>query len=481
MMTSALFQLPRRHAYSAADEPSLFEGEREVPEDADEAMCLEMLELVYKGEKNWRAAKDIFDQIVKKNDMRLTENIATGLIEVFASRKRPMECLETLKYAREQGVRPRIHAYSSTIACCYKEQKYAQALRVFEILRNDGYVPKQITYARALSAALKSSQHELVLEIFDDMLRNRVEPNIVTYNSILNSCARVADVHSATGVLRAIRQRGLVLSQSTYHSLAICAGKTGRWELAREVFEELKECGFSPSITMYNSVIAAYAKGKQWSEIIDVYNEMPEEMKPMLQQLYLGGVLMAFVKSSDPELQHKALEIFEEHKAKGGNDLNLFAYNAVMVYYLNTKQYEKVHALAQDVKNQGKNWDSLIYQNIILAHLHSGDVKTAETMLKKHAKHMDKSTPCYRALITYYAETKNDSLSACRLSMQMMQLNSRLSRLDWHMALEQALKLGNLALYWNFRKWMKVRAPAIVSEVPDHLMLAEDGSPRKAA
>ncbi|GLD96390.1 hypothetical protein PINS_up005073 [Pythium insidiosum] len=435
--------------------------EAEEPEDDADATTtdyLHVLESAYKGEKNWAVANDILEEVRRNDGQSMTPEVATALIDVFATRRRPMECLETLKFSREIGVRPRIQAYSNTISCCYKESKFSQALRVFEIMRNDGYVPQQITYSRALSAALKSAQHELVLEIFDDMLRNRVNPNIVTYNNILNSCARVGDVHSAMGVVRAIRQRDLEMTQSSFHSLAICAGKTGHWQLALDAFNGLKEAGFTPAMTMFNSVISACAKGKRWADIIQVHSEMPEEMQAQLQNGYLGGVIMAYAKSSDEAEQRRALEIFEARMASDGeNDLNTFAHNAVMLYYLNSNQPEKVFEMTEQMKAAGMEWDDLTSQNIIIAHIRCGNIKTAEELLSKHVKQVTRSTDCYRELIKYYAEVKNDPLMACRTSMLMMQNNPRLSRLDWHTALEISLKVNNKSLYWNFRKWMKVR------------------------
>ncbi|TYZ62010.1 hypothetical protein PybrP1_010919 [[Pythium] brassicae (nom. inval.)] len=47
-------------------------------------------------------------------------------------------------------------------------------------------------------------------------------------------------------------------------------------------------------------------------------------------------------------------------------------------------------------------------------------------------------------------------------------------RLDWHNALTHALELPDRALYWNFRKWVAIRAAGIIHEVPAHLILPDD-------
>ncbi|TYZ59902.1 hypothetical protein PybrP1_009215 [[Pythium] brassicae (nom. inval.)] len=330
---------------------------------------LETLHHASESHNGWRAALEVFEEIRAAKGAGLTVDVATALIELLGARKRFSECIDVLRYSREQGVRPRIHAYSSAIACCYQERMFVQALKVFEVMRNDGYVPKVVTYSRALSAALKSAQHELVLEIFDDMLRNKVETSIVIYNNILNSCARVGDGHSALGVLRAIKQRELPMTQSTYHSLAICAGKTGLSDLALEMLAGLLRDGFEPTMTIYNSAISACAKGKRWKAIVGIYDAMRDDMRAQLGGLYLGGVLMALAKSPEPERKLRAVAIFTERKA-AGEELNL--------------------------------------------------------------------------------------------------------RLDWHNALTHALELPDRALYWNFRKWMAIRAAGIIHEVPAHLILPDD-------
>lgn len=472
-----------RNHYSAANDrdDDDYEGDHGDRQSAEEGGGNEYLEMLHHaaGDANgWRAALEIVDEIKAANGEGLTVDVATSLIEVLGARKRFVECLDVLRYSRDQGVRPRIHAYSSAIACCYNEKKFIQALKVFEVMRNDGYVPKNVTYSRALSAALKSDQHELVLEIFDDMLRNKVDTTIVIYNNILNSCARVGDGHSAVGVLRAIRQRDLEMTQSTYHSLAICAGKTGRCDLALEVLESLKNDGFAPTMTIYNSVISACAKGKRWKQVVSVYNEMNDDMKAQLRGLYLGAVIMAHAKSDDQELKLKAIAIFDARKARD-EDLNFFAHNAALTALLESNQLEKVHQFASAMKQDGFKWDTLTYQNVLLAYIRGGAIDTAVHMLHSNAKKMEKSTECYRELIQYYAEKGKNPREACRLTMQMMQNNARLSRLDWHNALTHALMLPDRALYWNFRKWMKIRAAGIVHEVPKHLMLPDNAQKQK--
>lgn len=427
-----------------------------------------------------KVALDIFLEIQREDGRGLSTDIATAMISAMGAKKMVSECLEVLVYSREKGVRPRIHGYSAAIACCYNEEQYSHALRVFEVMRNDGYVPKTVTYSRALSAALKSDLHELVLEIFDDMLKNRVEMTIVIYNNILNSCARVGDAQSALGVLRAIRQRELDMTQSTYHSLAICAGKTGRWELALDVLSSMQEAGFQPTLTIYNSVFSACAKGKHWEDIVDVFNSMPDKLKTELRGLYLGAVLMGHAKSDSNEVQLRGLEIFNNCKARG-DDLNQFAHNAALTALLATNQLDDVHKFATEMKRRGVKWNTVTYQTVILAYIRGGAVDTAMQMLQANAKRMGKSTGCYRELIRFYAEKRKNPREACRLTMQMMQNNARLSRLDWHNALEVALQLPERAPYWNFRKWMKVRAAGIIDEVPEHLMLPENGDSRAHA
>lgn len=440
--------------------------------EALEEQYLERLHASEQAANAGQVALDTFRELQRTGGRGLSVELASTLIATLSAKRFVNESLEVLVYSREQGVRPRIHAYSAAIASCYHDEQYSHALRVFEVMRNDGYVPQTVTYSRALSAALKSDLHELVLEIFDDMLKNRVEMTIVIYNNILNSCARVGDAQSALGVLRAIRQREIAMTQSTFHSLAICAGKTGRWELALDVFASMQKAGFKPTATIYNSVFSACAKGKHWDDIVRVYETMPDELKPELRGLYLGAVVMGYAKAPSQELKLRGLAIFDEAKARG-DQINFFAHNAALTAMLESGQLERVHAFAKDMKRQGLKWNTVTYQNVILAYIRGGAVDTAVQLLHANAKRMGKSTNCYRELIHLYADKRKDPREACRLTMQMMQNNARLSRLDWHNALRHALQLNERAPYWNFRKWMKIRAPTIIDEVPKELMLPD--------
>ncbi|KAI9993395.1 hypothetical protein PInf_015476 [Phytophthora infestans] len=425
------------------------------------------------GSAAWRTALEIFHEIQHAGGRGLALEVASFLVEVLGARRRVQDCMRVLAYAREQGVRPRIQSYSSAISCCYKEEEYGHALRVFEVMRNDGYVPQTVTYSHALSSALKAGQHELVLEIFDDMIKNRLDLNIIIYNNILNSCARASDVQSALGVLRAIRQRRLEMTQATYHSLAICAGKTGKWELALDAMDTMEQNGFEPTQTIFNSVFSACAKGKQWDTVVEVYEQMSDEHRENLRGVYLGAVIMGHAKSEKDEIKLHGLEIFYKHKARRPKEehLNLFSYNAALIALLETNQLEKLHPLANEMKQQGMNWDTVTYQSLILSYIRGGAVETAVQMLQKNAKRMGKTTMCYREAINFYNEKRKNPREAVRLTMQMMQMNKRLSRLDWHNALRIALQLPERAPYWNFRKWMDVRAKSIINDVPPHLML----------
>ncbi|KAL3663003.1 hypothetical protein V7S43_011946 [Phytophthora oleae] len=428
------------------------------------------------GSAAWRTALDIFEEIKHANGRGLGLEVASFLVEVLGARRRMDDCMRVLAYSREQGVRPRIQSYSSAICCCYKEQQYSHALRVFEVMRNDGYIPQTVTYSHALSSALKSGQHELVLEIFDDMIKNRLDLNIVIYNNILNSCARAADVQSALGALRAIRQRRLAMTQASYHSLAICAGKTGRWELALNAMNSMHDDGFEPTPTIFNSVFSACAKGKQWDTIVEVYETMPDDLRENLRGVYLGAVIMGHAKSESEEIRLRGIEIFYKYKAREAPEEqpNFFAHNAALIAMLETNQLEKMHPFANEMKKQGMQWDTVTYQCLILSYIRGGAIDTAVQMLQKNSKRMGKTTMCYREVIQFFDEKRQNPREAVRLTMQMMQVNKRLSRLDWHNALRIALQLPERAPYWNFRKWMDIRAKSIVQDVPPHLMLRKN-------
>ncbi|KAG6617423.1 Pentatricopeptide repeat-containing protein [Phytophthora cinnamomi] len=464
---------------SDAEEPKQ-RRERPPPRDTS-AVPLERLEDEYltrlteamelsDGSAAWRTALDIFHEIRHAEGRGLSLGVASFLVEVLGARRRVQDCMRVLAYAREQGVRPRIQSYSSAIGCCYKEDEFAHALRVFEVMRNDGYIPQSVTYSHALSSALKAGQHELVLEIFDDMIRNRLDLNIIIYNNILNSCAR------------AIRQRRLEMTQATYHSLAICAGKTGKWELALDAMSTMHKEGFEPTATIYNSVFSACAKGKQWDTVVDVYEAMPDELRESLRGVYLGAVIMAHAKSESEELRLRGLEIFDKYKARRSKDEqpNFFAYNAALIALLETHQLEKMHPLANEMKKKGMKWDTVTYQCLILSYIRAGAVETAVQMLQKNAKRMGKTTMCYREAIEFYDEKRKNPREAVRLTMQMMQMNKRLSRLDWHNALRIALQLPERAPYWNFRKWMDIRAKSIIPDMPPHLMLPTHADQHRA-
>uniref|UniRef100_K3WLE8 Pentacotripeptide-repeat region of PRORP domain-containing protein n=1 Tax=Globisporangium ultimum (strain ATCC 200006 / CBS 805.95 / DAOM BR144) TaxID=431595 RepID=K3WLE8_GLOUD len=193
-------------------------------------------------------------------------------------------------------------------------------------------------------------------------------------------------------------------------------------------------------------------------------------------QLLLRATAPAVEDVSSPRSVH--VLIFEDRRDRG-EELNFFAHNAALTALLESNQLEKVHQFAAAMKQEGFKWDTLTYQNVLLAYIRGGAIDTAVHMLHSNAKKMDKSTECYRELIQYYVEKGKNPREACRLTMQMMQNNARLSRLDWHNALTHALMLPDRALYWNFRKWMKIRAAGIVHEVPKHLMLPDNAQKQK--
>uniref|UniRef100_M4C680 Pentacotripeptide-repeat region of PRORP domain-containing protein n=1 Tax=Hyaloperonospora arabidopsidis (strain Emoy2) TaxID=559515 RepID=M4C680_HYAAE len=244
----------------------------------------------------------------------------------------------------------------------------------------------------------------------------------------------------------------------------------------------MQTSGFEPTATIYNSVFSACAKGKQWDTVVEVYDCMPEDLRESLRGVYLGSVVMGHAKAESEELKLRALEIFRKYKARQSEDdqPNFFAYNAALIALLGTNQLEKIHPLANEMKKQGMKWDTVTYQCLILAYIRGGAVETAVQMLQKNAKRMEKTTMCYREAIEFYDEKRKNPREAVRLTMQMMQMNKRLSRLDWHNALRIALELPERAPYWNFRKWMNIRAKGIMKDVPSHLMLPNHAEQQRA-
>ncbi|KAE9048697.1 hypothetical protein PR001_g248 [Phytophthora rubi] len=363
---------------------------------------------------------------------------------------------------------------SSTIARSYKEGEYAQALRVFKAMRNDGYIPETTIYSYALSSALKSDQHELVLEIFDDMAKNHVDFSIISYNIILNSCARGRRAASTPCAAR--HPRAPTGDDAGHVPVAGHLRRQDRRVEARAGrHEHHAGGGIGAHINhLQLGIFSVCQEGQaEWETIVEVYETMPEALREDLHGVHLGAVIMAHTNSESEELKLRGLEIFFKYKARRSTDEqpSIFAYNADLLALLDTNQLEKIQPLANEMKEKEVEWDTMTYQYLILSDIRRGAVETAAQMLKENAKSMDQSTMCYRELIEFYGKKRKNPREAVRLMLQMMKMNKRLSRLDRHNALRIALQLPERAPYWNFRKWMNIRAKSMIKEVPPHLML----------
>ncbi|OQR82967.1 hypothetical protein ACHHYP_15267 [Achlya hypogyna] len=407
---------------------------------------------------------------------RLDHEHLTQLIALLSVRNYYNEAIEVLQFARNNGAKAHISAYSQIISACYAHQRYDEALQVFDVMRRDGFRPSFVTYSRALSAASKSNYHDMTLNLFDDIFSDcdnlTFDSIAIACNIVLHSCGKHNDYETAMAIWQQMTDEGIPKGTSTYTAFLTCAVNCKEWNGFNTILEEATATGIDLYTNSYLSMILSCARAKRWDLVLHVHKKL-QSQEVELNGVAVGAVLMAHTKEGAPE---KALAIYDACIASGAS-LNVYAQSAAITAHLHLENYTTAMTLCEQALAEFPD-SGMLYKLKVQLLVALGQADEAITLLDSTKHLMDKTASCYRPIVAYFL-AKRMYDDAAHYSFVMFETNRFVASHDWTQALSAAIALPDKSLYWVFRKWIEARARELVPNIPDELLL--ERHPRPAA
>ncbi|GMF30888.1 unnamed protein product [Phytophthora lilii] len=408
-------------------------------------------------------ARKSLDDIRRHDGKGLTNNVASALLATMASNRRVFDCVDMLTYFETQRVQPKPFARLAAFVTFCETGELEHAVQVFETLLEEKHVLEPWAYGRAMFAVFKLNRHEL----FATMFRRMIGGNSNTIN--------FTESENAQEMLHDVFEHGVNVPEFVLRSLASFAKHACDADLALHILSIMQNGGMDVSSEEFGAVFESCGKSKRWSDVIQVFHNMPESLCPQLKSSSLGWLIKAHTQSGEEELVLQILDLYENH----GSKWSKFACNTALEALLQTRQFDDMLTLANDMAQHDIKWDSFTYTLVATAYIRNGSIDRATEFLRGNAKRMTNvSASCYRELIETYANTRGDYRKACQLSLEMMQNNCRVELSDWHGALTLALELPERDMYWRFRKLLWIRDSSSQYRIPSQLMIAKREDPQ---
>ena len=407
---------------------------------------------------------------VKKGHLKpLDVNIYNIVLNCYAKAGLNEKATALLKEMHPNGI-----SYGLVIKAISKSNRKDAVDLAWEVLDSLGYDSDRLSpvfensiepfnsMLRLLAKRGLASEAENLLNFMDEMYYDRIlnlRPNVASYEAVLEALGRCKDQDSASRA-EALLTRMDVLSDLggsriqpslvAYNHLINCYGNAGMSNRAERLFDQLKKNNADlvrPDKYTVGSTIKAIINGaknqensltsvsslvKESSEfggannkVISAYQlklytkfGMGHEAETMLRQMHKPGlihytiVLDAWAKSNADDSTQRAEALFREMQDTLDFDLDIKAYNALMIGYSSRGQIQKAETLMEQILSHPsitpnrKTFTMLInaYNNALNKPSHA--IERVEELLDKmrelHASGNNEAEPddvTYRAII----------------------------------------------------------------------------------
>ncbi|CAH0482758.1 unnamed protein product [Peronospora belbahrii] len=397
---------------------------------------------------------------------------------MMAKHKKVDSCAEMLYYFEKQDVALKPIALLTAFSAFCEAKQFNMALCMFETLYRGTIVLEPWVFGWAMDAAMMLNQYEVVASIFQRLLRvGREEEEKERGDEEEGEMFQVTrNLETSTGkygvseMLKVAHKRGVPMSEFTLRALVSFADKAYMSKLALDAISMMQDGGMTLSSELYNNVLKVCGKNERWSDVLDVFEIVPEDMYVALSGSALGSVVMALSKSGDEELIEIGLDLFNDHPSKWVG----YACNAAMEALLQTRQFDKIITLANDMKSHRLRWTPFTYRMVVIALIRNESIDKAREVLQSNAKRMqNNSAACYGELIYHYVQTRGDTIEALHLCEEMLQNNWHIEFSDWCTALDLTHEIPHHSASWRVRKQLWLRAESFGQEIPYNLLVLE--------
>ncbi|KAI8088076.1 uncharacterized protein B0P05DRAFT_531366 [Gilbertella persicaria] len=176
----------------------------------------------------------------------------------------PMETLEEMK---KNNMPVTIRDYNTCLAACVKQNKFGEALKIFNYMKQEEAPLDRFTYSIVIDALSKDLETptEVVFDLYNEMKKNHIEMDVVLYTSLIFACTRLQHLERALSLLEDMDTYNIKPNNYTFNViLGILANKPdiSKTDLHRTrlIWTKMTSMGISPDTRAFNLYLSIMSK-----------------------------------------------------------------------------------------------------------------------------------------------------------------------------------------------------------------------------
>ncbi|CAK9147499.1 unnamed protein product [Ilex paraguariensis] len=287
------------------------------------------------------------------------------------------EVLDLLGRMRGNLCKPDVFAYTAMVRALVSERNLDGCLRVWEEMRRDKIEPDVMAYTTLVTGLCKENLVVKGYEFFKEMKEKGCLIDRAIYGSLIEAFVADGKVGSACDLLKDLMDSGYRADLAIYNSLIEGLCNANRVDKAYKLFQVSIQEDLQPDFMTVNPMLVCYAESRRMDDL----------RKLLVQMKNLGfsvngdlSKFLSFMVGNDGRVL-MALEVFEELKAKGYQDVSF--YNILMEALHKIGEVNKAISLFHELKDLNFEPDSLTFSIVITCFIEVGDIQEAFACYKK--------------------------------------------------------------------------------------------------
>ncbi|KAG0209139.1 hypothetical protein BGX28_010518 [Mortierella sp. GBA30] len=263
-----------------------------------------------------------------------------------------LKCLEELKSARSDILRPTVKAYDTVLELFMKNKDTVSAMRTFQEMQDQGLEPHLTTFNILLRGHLENRDALSTQRVFESLLLTDIRPDIYTFNLLMSGYLNMGEIELVNGFYKSLGEYGLVPNAKTYRILMKSHLRQGQATQAINLFCRLKESSqaeLQPGPEDYRVLIQVFASQGRMPDALRVLREMTETAKvPVTTSIY-NVFLTQYARDGEIEKARRILDkiIAEKLPLADGS------INPLIRTYLAQKDLDKVGEMTELMNQYG--------------------------------------------------------------------------------------------------------------------------------
>ncbi|KAJ8906162.1 hypothetical protein NDN08_002657 [Rhodosorus marinus] len=383
----------------------------------------------------------------KDEAQRRWENLAreTGTVAKLFSRRKTTKAFQKLDRMMDSGQYPDLALFNRLLRVCAVTKSREAGERLFTIMEEARVSPDGRSYAELVTLYHRLRKFKAIELLTKKMEEKRVRRTVEFYNSLILTCLGTKDKGKAQNLMNEMSKDGIKPSLRTYVILAKLFTLVGDHEAVEDVFRRALRSGINPSDSLLSRVIQGLCAGSSMDKADMVLTRMLDTGR-VPDTDAVKALTREYAKLGDFKSVERMLFI-EENKGKyaevevydacfaGFCECNRFedsricrrrmkmdripanssiARSLLKLCAYETGSAEAVNLLAGELVIEGARKDRKLYDGLVVAQSHCGDLEGVQKSLKQMA--VDDVTPNYAvyssAIIAFAKEKRTADVRA---------------------------------------------------------------------